>query len=355
MAILKYVVLGSGGIANFHITNFDSQPDVQVVGFQDISTAQLDRWKGRYPNAIYSTDPAELLAKTRPDFACVCSSNIAHAPLTLAALKARVHVMCEKPMAMNVAEAESMEKARADAGTIGAINFSYRCVAAFRFAREIIASGELGRVQRLNVVYLQSFLGAETTPWSWRNDASVAGFGALGDLGVHMIDGAGFVSSLTPVRTVGAAQTLVKHKKDPAGVSKPITTDTNASFLVEYDNGALGTFETSQVVPGYGNHFRIEISGEQGVLRFSSEDNEGIFMYVGRSLSRYSTWAKEAFPRVLIPTDFATRQPKSNMESFVRLLRGEKVDCPTFADGLRAQRVLNGIGDSMASNSWVQL
>jgi predicted dehydrogenase len=354
MNTLKYVVLGAGGIANFHVHHFEQQPNVKVVGFQDIAQGQLDKWKSRYPDAVYCTDPNELLAKTRPDFACVCSANIAHASLALAALKAGAHVMCEKPMAMNVAEAEAMEKARAAGGLVGAINFSYRCVGAFRFAREMVRSGELGRIQRMNVVYLQSFIGPETIPWSWRNDAKIAGFGALGDLGVHMIDGASFVSSLRPVRAVGLAQTLVNEKRDSAGKPQPVTTDTNASFLVEYDNGALGTFETSQVVPGYGNHFRIEISGERGVLRICSEDNDGVVMFVGGALSKYLTWAREQFPRIPVPTGFIDHQPKSNMECFVRALRGEDVEYPSFADGLSAQKVLNGIVDSMKTRAWVE-
>lgn len=355
MQPLRYVVLGAGGIANHHVESLKPLPAVQPVGFQDIVEPTLQKWKERFAEAEVDTDPARLLARTRPDLVCVCSSNVAHEALARAAFQAGCHVMCEKPMAMNVPEALAMDEQRSKAGKLGAINFSYRCVPAFRFAREMIRAGELGTLQRLNVVYLQSFLGAEASKFSWRNDIAIAGFGALGDLGVHMIDGAGFVSGLVPRRAVGLAQTLVAQKKDAQGKPQPVTTDTNASFLIEYDNGAIGTFETSQVVPGYGNHFRIEISGDRGILSICSEEGGAMTLYAGTTLSKYGTWTpRSRFPQVAVPSTFSDSQPKSNLESFVRAIRGEDIEYASFADGLRAQKVLGAIVDSMKSNAWVK-
>ena len=355
MQNLRYVILGAGGIANWHVDCFNAQAGVTPVGFQDISDASLLKWKTRFPDVEVDTDPARLLAKVKPDIVAVCSPNSVHAELAIAGFEAGCHVLCEKPMAMTVSETLKMDAARQVAGKLGAINFSYRNVAAFRFAREIVAAGEVGNVQRLNVRYLQSFLGAPTNGYSWRNDITIAGFGALGDLGVHMIDGASFVSGQTAARTVGLAQTLIPTKLDASGQQKKVTTDTNASFLVEYESGAIGTFETSQVVPGYGNFFHIEISGDKGVLRICSEEGESLQLYAGGTLSKYATWSKEAMPKVSMPTDFAGKQPKSTQESFVKAIRGEKVEYASFEDGIKAQRVLGGIVESMASKAWVQL
>lgn len=355
MQNLRYVILGAGGIANWHVDCFNAQPGVTPAGFQDIADATLQKWKQKFPAAEVDTDPARLLAKVKPDIVAVCSPNSVHAELSIAGFKSGAHVLCEKPMAMDVAQTLKMEKARKSAGKLGAINFSYRNVPAFRFAREIVASGEIGSIQRLNVRYLQSFLGAPTTGYSWRNDIKIAGFGALGDLGVHMIDGAAFVSGLSASRTVGLAQTLIPTKLDAKGDKRKVTTDTNASFLVEYESGAIGTFETSQVVPGYGNFFHIEISGDKGVLRICSEDGESIQFYAGATLSKYATWSREAVPKVSMPTDFAGKQPKSTQESFVKAIRGEKVEYASFEDGIKAQRVLSGIVESMKTRAWVKL
>ncbi len=297
---------------------------MKVVGFLDINQETLGKWKERFPEAEIETDVKRLLEKTRPDLASVCTPNYVHARLSIAALEAGCHVICEKPMAMTLEEALAMEKARAKAKKLGAINFSYRNVTTFRSAREIIRNGEIGRIQRMNVRYLQSFLGA-APKFVWRNDIKEAGFGALGDLGVHMLDGVAFVTGLAPKRLVGTMQTLIPTKLDDHGKPQKITTDTNASFLIEYDNNAIATYETSQVIPGYGNFFHIEVSGDKGVLRICSEDNDTISLYTGQAMTSYGTWRHENFPKFTVPSGFADQQPKNTMESFVKAIRGEDV------------------------------
>jgi predicted dehydrogenase len=355
MQPLRYVVLGAGGIAHWHVDTYNKQPEVSVVGFLDSNPATLESWKKQFPKAEMATsDAAGLLAKTKPDFVAVCAPNALHAELVKAALAAGCHVMCEKPLAMNLAEAQAMEAARAAAGKLSAVNFSYRNVAAFRFAREVIRAGELGTIQRMNVRYLQSFVGGES-PFTWRNDIKLAGFGALGDLGVHMIDGVGFVTGLKPTRIVGQMKTLVSPRLDGKGNLHPITTDTNAAFLAEYDNGALAVYETSQCIPGYGNFFQIEVSGDKGLLRICSEDDTTITLYAGATISRYGTWTKESFPKVTLPSGFVEKQPKTTMDSFIKLMRGEKVECANFADGVQAQRCLEAIVGSIRTGAWAKV
>ena len=222
-----------------------------------------------------------------------------------------------------------------------------------RFAREIVRAGELGRLQRMNVKYLQSWLGGEKQPYVWRNDIAIAGSGALGDLGVHMLDAIGFVTDLKPTRTVGIAQTLLETKKTPEGIPKKVTTDTNASFLVEYESGAIGTFETSQCAPTYGNFFHIEISGERGLLRLCTEKDKSIELLAGPTLAKYPTWAAENVQSVTLPTYFVNEQPKSMHESFVRAIRGESIEYATFEDGIASQRCLAAIQESVRTGAWI--
>jgi hypothetical protein len=160
---------------------------------------------------------ATMLRETRPDLVSICTPNKFHHPATLLALEHGAHVMSEKPMAMTVAEAEAMEAARSKTGKLGGINFSYRNVPAFRFARELIAAGELGRILRVNTVYLQSFLGAPATAHSWRNDAALAGFGALGILcGLRLSPGPFcFDSPFPPRRACSAAGFLFDLARAP--------------------------------------------------------------------------------------------------------------------------------------------
>lgn len=348
---LRYAVIGMGGIAQVHLNQISALPGVIVVGLHDATDPKGWRVPAEHAAVPRFTEAEKMLRETRPDLVSICTPNKFHHPFTLLALQHGAHVVCEKPMAMTVAEAESMEAARAATGRLGGINFSYRNVASFRFARELIAAGELGRITRVNTVYLQSFLGAPATPYSWRNDVALAGFGALGDLGVHMIDGVRFVTGLDYLRVVGLAQVLIPEKADAAGRMHPVSTDTNAAFLAQLTGGVVATFETTQVAPGYGNFFRVEISGERGTLAVHSDHPDEIWLRAGTTLTRYATWRSD-LPVQKLPTEFVGRGGPTTPAAIVPAIRGEKVDFPTFADGLKAQRVLGAILDSMKSGSW---
>jgi predicted dehydrogenase len=351
---LRYAVIGAGNISATHLSAIATQPNVELVGISDpVDTA---RWRplGEYETAPKFNDPEKMLSETKPDLVSICTPNKFHAALSILALKHGANVACEKPMAMTLAEAEAMEAARAAADKLGSINFSYRNLAAFRFARELIASGDLGKLLRVQCVYLQSFLGAPATPYSWRNDVSIAGFGALGDLGIHMIDGVRFVTGLDYKRVVGTAQTLVSEKADAKGTMHKVTTDTNAAWLSELDGGVVSTFETSQVAPGFGNFFRIEISGERGTLAIRSDSPEDIWLFAGASMTRYATWVTD-LPQQKIPTAFVSDCKPITPGGIAQVMRGKQVDFPTFADGVHAQRMLSAIGVSMQTNAWQTL
>ena len=143
---LRYAVIGAGGISATHLKAIATQPGVELVGISDPADPAQWRLSAAYAGAPRFQDPEKLLRETRPDLVSICTPNKFHCELTLLALKHGAHVACEKPMAMTLAEAGQMESARAAAGKLGGINFSYRNVAAFRFARELVARGELGKL-----------------------------------------------------------------------------------------------------------------------------------------------------------------------------------------------------------------
>jgi predicted dehydrogenase len=201
-------------------------------------------------------------------------------------------------------------------------------------------------------VYLQSFLAAEATPYSWRNDITLAGFGALGDLGVHMIDAVRFVTGLEFDRVAGIAATLIPSKRDAAGKTRKITTDTNASFLARLSNGITGTFETNQVAAGYSNYHRIEVSGTRGTLAVLSEKEHELWLYAGPTFTRYTTWGGSSIPAIRVPSAFTAQQPPATPGLLADVLRGQQRDYPSFEDGVRAQRVLAAILDSNRSRRW---
>jgi predicted dehydrogenase len=348
----RVAIFGPSGIGRYHLDHLHRR-DVEIVAICDVNEQNLIDAHARYPHAVVTKD-WEAVFGTKPEVVAVCTPNRWHREITVRALKEDAHIICEKPMAMSLGEAQEMENARQQAGKLGYINFSYRNNIAFRFARELIRQGEMGQVRRVNVVYLQSFLGAPSNLYSWRNDIEIAGFGALGDLGVHMIDGVRFVTGLEFERVVGTKQTLMPTKKDGEGNDRPVTTDTNAAWLAQLTGGPVATMETTQVAPGYGNYFRIEISGDLGTLVVLSDKDRELQMTVGRSLSGYDTWATD-LPVHQVPTGFASRQKADGPALLIDAVNGLEADYPTFADGVAAQAVLEGINQSIQTGAWASL
>jgi predicted dehydrogenase len=349
---LRYAVIGAGSVARTHLRDAGGQPGVSIVGVAD--PADPRRWRADPGSAARFSDPARMLAATRPQLVSICTPTRFHRELTLLALRAGAHVICEKPMAMTVQEAREMEHARAAAGRLGAINFPYRNSAPFRFAREVVAAGELGRLTRVACSYLQSFLGAADSGWTWRSDVDTAGFGALGDLGVHMVDAVRFVTGLEFERVVGLTQTLITEKPDGGGATRPVTTETNAAFLAELADGVACTFETSQVASGYGDSFRLEVGGDLGTLIADSERPGEVRMRAGAALNRHATFTTD-IPVHRLPTELARSGPPPPAAAAVEALRGARVPYPRFADGLAAQRVLGALVESTRTGGWVHV
>jgi predicted dehydrogenase len=351
---LRYALFGAGSAARLHLADIAKQPGVELVGIADPADRASWRIAAEYARVPHFRGGAALLRHARPDLVSICTPPRFHAELSVLALRAGAHVVCEKPMATTLAEAEAMERARAEAGRLGAVNFSYRNPVAFRFARDVIARREIGRLTRVNVAYLQSFLAAGDAGWSWRSDIETAGFGALGDLGVHMIDAARFVTGREFVRVVGLSQTLVSARLDGGGKERAVTTDSNAAFLAELSGNVLATFETSQIASGYGDFFRLEISGDAGSVVVDSEEPDRIRLFSGAELNRRAIW-QTLLPVHEIPADWPPAHEPPSPGAIVPAIRGAHVAYPTFADGLAAQRVLHALNASIASGAWVSV
>ncbi|WP_181684666.1 Gfo/Idh/MocA family protein [Halorhabdus salina] len=208
--------------------------------------------------------------------------NNLHAEPSIAALEDDVHVFCEKPLAHTLEAAEEMAAAaRTSDGRTG-IAFNYRFVPAIQLARELIERGELGEIYHVRARYLQDWLADPEAPWSWRNDESVAGSGALGDLGAHSIDLAQFLLADRVERVSGHLRTFVDERPVPDGAggidgdgggseTRPVTVDDAFSTQATFEGGAMGTFEASRMATGHDNGNVIEVNGSKGSLRFDLE------------------------------------------------------------------------------------
>jgi predicted dehydrogenase len=197
--------------------------------------------------------------------------NDAHAAPSIYAAQNGKHVFCEKPLARTAAEAKKMLDAVQAAGVKHMVAFNYRFVPAIVQAKRLIDSGALGRVFHFRAVYLQEWIIDPNFPKIWRLDKKVAGSGALGDLGAHVIDLGRFLVG-EPKSVMGMTRTFVEERPlpDGSGMGKVDVDDAFIS-LMEFENGAIGTVEASRFCQGRKNYNCIEINGEKGTIRFNLE------------------------------------------------------------------------------------
>jgi len=220
---------------------------------------------GRYGFTDHVTDWKKLVADPRIGVFDNSGPNNFHAEPTIAAAEAGKHVICEKPLGRTADEAYETWK-RVDATGVKAMcAFNYRFVPAVRLARMIIESGDLGEIFHFRGRYLQEWIIDADFPMVWRLDKDVAGSGALGDLGAHVIDLARYL--VGEIDSVAAStRTFVKDREGGA-----VTVDDAVESVVDFANGAVGTIEATRFASGRKNALQFEINGSKGSLSFDIE------------------------------------------------------------------------------------
>jgi predicted dehydrogenase len=320
------------------------------------------------------TDWRALIARDDVDVVDVCTPGDTHAEIAIAALAAGKHVLCEKPLANSVTEAEAMAEAARTAqarGVRSMVGFTYRRVPAIKLARSLVAEGRLGAIRHVRAQYLQDWLIDPRAPLSWRLDKERAGSGALGDIGAHIVDLTQYITGERITGVSAIMETFVKERPVAAsfdglagtageGVG-PVTVDDAAIFLGRFSSGALATFEATRFATGRKNAIRIEINGTDGSLAFDFEDMNLLH------LLETSDGAKTAgFRRILVTEPehpyVAAWWPAGHLLGYEHGFTHQAVDLvnaiaegqdpePSFDDGLNVQRVLAAVEDSAAKDS----
>jgi predicted dehydrogenase len=302
----------------------------------------------------------------RPEIALVdiATPTDLHADIAIAALDAGKHVLCEKPLAMTIAEAEAIQMAAQSGKARFAVAFNYRFVPAIQLARQIIAEGRLGRLYHVRACYLQDWLASPEAPMSWRLDKDRAGSGVLGDLGAHVIDLAHFlVGPMTEV--VGQTATLVGERKGPDGKPGAVTVDDAANFLARFESGALGTFTVSRMATGSKNRNRIEIEGDRGALRFDLERLNELEFYSADDPPHLrgfrtilATEPEHPFLKQWWPPGHTLGWEHAHIHliaSFLNDIVTGTTTAPTIDDGVACQRVLEAVERSANAGRWVKI
>lgn len=362
-----------------HFFDLPLRPELAVVVGRDADraaeAAQRLGW------AESATDWNAVVQRDDIDLIDICTPGDTHAEIAIAALAAGKHVLCEKPLANTVAEAEQMASVAEAAQRRGVrtmVGFTYRRVPAIGLARQLIADGRLGDIRHVRAQYLQDWIADPEAPLSWRLDKAKAGSGALGDIGAHIIDLTQFITGDRIVEVSGRLETFVKERPYAAGDTAgtlggggtsaergPVTVDDAASFLATFAGGAMGVFEATRFATGRKNAIRIEINGSKGSLAFDFEDMNVLEFFDAANP------AEEAGFRRIIATEpghpyVGAWWPAGHglgyehgfthqVVDLVNAIAADTDPSPTFADGLQVQRVLAAVETSSDTRSWQEI
>ncbi len=274
IGMLGYSFMGKAHSNAFKTLPYMMYPPVAIprlVGIAGRNEEAVTEAARRYGYANVYTDWRKMLENDAVQLFDNGGPNNAHAEPCIAAAQAGKHVFCEKPLGRTAEESKSMLDAVEKAGVKHMVAFNYRFVPAIVQAKKLIESGALGRIFHYRAVYLQEWIIDPNFPKVWRLDKSVAGSGALGDLGAHIIDLARFLVG-EPKRVMAMTRTFIDERptEDGKGRAK-VDVDDAFVALLEFDNGALGTVEASRFCQGRKNHEVLEINGEKGSIRFNLE------------------------------------------------------------------------------------
>ncbi|MBB4689057.1 Gfo/Idh/MocA family protein [Amycolatopsis jiangsuensis] len=337
-------------------------PRLAVLGGRD--EARTKAAAERFGWAETETDWRALIARDDVDLVDICTPGEHHAEIAIAALEAGKHVLCEKPLANSLAEAEAMaraaEKAREN-GVRSMVAFNYRRVPALAHARNLVANGALGEIRHVRTVYLQDWLSDPASPMTWRLHKDKAGSGALGDLGAHIVDAAQFVTGETVTGVSALTDTFVKERPDGNGGTGQVTVDDAALFLGRLSGGGVASFEATRYALGRKNSMRLEVNGSKASLAFDFESMNELSWFAGEDPA-----TEAGFRRILVTEPghpyVGAWWPPGHLLGYEHTFTHEVADLltaigdgrdpePSFEDGLRVQRVLDAVERSAAGEA----
>jgi predicted dehydrogenase len=340
---------------------------IAICGRDEEAVAEATR---RYGYEGFYTDWREMLEDERIQLFDNGGPNNVHAEPCIVAAQTGKHVFCEKPLARTAEEAKQMLDAVTKAGVKHMVAFNYRFVPAIRLARNLIDSGALGQIYHFRAVYLQEWIMPHYNEAKiWRLDKEVAGSGAIGDLGAHIIDlGRFLVGEITSLSAM--TRTFIEERPLPDG-SGTGKVDVDDAFVatIEFANGAIGTLEATRFGGGRKNYEVLEINAEKGSIHFNLERlNELQVFWVGEEPKE-----TQGFHNVLVTEDhhpwIEHWWPHGHIigweHSFVHELT-HLLDCivnnkevaplgATFEDGYRNAVICDAILESAASKKQVDV
>lgn len=349
MRAISILLIGTGRMAEMHITRFKSIPGVTVVAAVDLDAVRVEEFCALHEIEYAYTDLHEALRCHTFDAASVVTPDAWHAEPTLVCLNAGLAVLCEKPLSDSLEACQEMVSAAQSSGLLNMVNLSYRISGALHQARQLIDQGRLGEVRHLEASYRQSWLSSPywgdwktEEAWLWRLSRNHGSMGVLGDIGIHILD---FVSAGVGLDIAGLQCRLQTFDKAPDNRIGEYVLDANDSCVInaELSNGALGVIHMSRYQTGYGNDLFLTVHGTEGALRVCLND-EGDKLHVCLDDDIHlQKWL-----------EIECEERPDTFDRFIKALQQNEKAAPDFEHAARLQRSLDQCFESHESGKWIE-
>jgi predicted dehydrogenase len=333
---MRLLILGTGGMAAQHAKNFSAIEGVSVVGGVDVVPERLAAFCAEHKIGKQFSSVEDALAWGEFDAVANVTPDAVHHPTTMKAIAARKHVFCEKPLATDAAKAMEMTEAIEKAGLVGMVNLTYRNSPALQKGRQMVLAGEIGAVRHVEATHLQSWLVAKAwgdwkseSKWLWRLSRKHGSNGALGDIGIHIVDFTSYGSGLDVAHVFGRLKTFDKAPGNRIG---EYDLDANDCFAmnVDFTNGAIGTIQASRTAAGQLDQLRLRVYGDKGSIEMIYDTGRSYLRAcLGNDLDT-ATWRD-------IPVD----PVQTNYQRFAAAVRDGKTLEPSFRRAANIQKVLD--------------
>lgn len=308
------------------------------------------------------TDWKKVVSDPEIDVISIAVPGFLHKNIAVEAAKNGKHILCEKPLARSYEEALAMYQAVKDNNVFGMVNFNYRRVPAVALAKKLISEGELGQIVSYKGFYQQDW-GLFGAPMSWRYKSEMDGKGPQ-QMGIHIIDMAQWLVGNIK-ETVGTMDIVIPRRVGANGVMDTVTNDDNSIWMVKFENGASGVFESSRAHMGRKNYQWFEVNGTKGTIRFELERMNELYFYSGKDSTDRSgfktilaTEPEHPYMKYWWPTGHMLGWEHTVQHQYYEFLKAIERECeptPNFADGLSAQRVLEAVVRSAEEHRWVAI
>ncbi len=369
-------LVGYGGIGKLHTVNWrnlhlyysDLPVNLKLRGAAARTQNSADQAVQDGGFSYGTTDFQELIKDPDINLIDICTPNDLHYSVFKAAIKAGKHIYCEKPLALNIKQAEEMLLLAESSDSVVQLAFNYRFIPAVMKAKQFIDDGFLGDVINFRAQYFHTGYLNPEKPMSWRLTQDVSGGGALVDLGSHVIDLMLYLAGSFG-RVMAQTKTFIKERPAEKGKNKieDVAVDDHAQVLVELTGGGVGIIEVSRVAHGTTDDLNFEIHGSKGAIKFDVMDPSWLYVYdagdqktpLGGSQGYKQIQTMHNYPSNTIPggrsmVNFMGMHANSQYQ-MIKAAVGLQAPSPSTRDGFNVQQILDASYRSAREEGWVNV